>query len=717
MKVLQFGKFYPIKGGVEKVMENLTGGLGRRNIQCDMLCAAYPTSDSPGHKYEVRINDNARIIVVPTIANIAATMISPALILELRRLVRTEHYDIIHVHHPDPMAAIALFLTPYKGKVIVHWHSDIVKQKALLHLFMPFQKWMLKRADRIVGTSPVYVAQSDHLAKWQFKTSYLPIGIDGLQTSPYRTASIKARFPGRKIVFSLGRAVEYKGFRYLIDATGKLPDEYITIIGGEGPLLGQMKEQASSLGISDRVIFPGFIPDSELPAWFGACDVFVLSSIMKTEAYAIVQLEAMSCSRPVISTHIEGSGVHWVNAHGESGIIVPTRDSQALADAIIEITSDPETYRKYCKGARERFDRMFTRNKMIDNCISIYNYVLGNTPHTLQTMLALLGKALWDTETDYSIFSSDPGMWRTVLTASASQSIYSLIYDVLPPTVPADVMDVWQDHVGRIEYFNDQTERIACAQEQIWKKYGLDYALLKGTAIAPLYSNPRHRGCGDIDWYFSNPADWNTALEIARRNVKTGISVDSDGDISYFFNGITIEHHRDWTSLSSRRSRRILGKPHIENGRLAPMDTLILLNAHILHHILTGNVGIKQFADLALAYSRYMPAIDCSELTALLDRLSLTRWTALLHTVLVRLTGISPELLPIAPKAPGRHTDRLFDMVIRDGSFGHGKKFRLAGIPGRVSLLFRYCPRECAARYLYLATGIMKKFFRIKKNS
>lgn len=714
MKVLQLGKFYPIKGGVEKVMENLTGGLGRRGIQCDMLCAAYPMPDSPDRKYEVRLNDNARIIVVPTIANVAATMISPALVLELRRLVKAEHYDIIHVHHPDPMAALALFLTPYHGKVVIHWHSDIVKQKTLLRLFMPIQNWMLKRADRIVGTSPVYVAQSDHLVKWQFKTSYLPIGIDGLQTSSYRAASIKARFPGRKVVFSLGRAVTYKGFEYLISATALLPDDYVTVIGGEGPFLGQMKKQAADLGIQNRVFFPGFIPDSELPAWFGACDVFVLSSVMKTEAYAIVQLEAMSCSRPVISTHIEGSGVHWVNAHGESGIIVPTRDSRALADAIVEITSDSTIYSQYCQRARERFERMFTRGRMIDNCIGIYDYVLGKTPHTQQTMLALLRQALWNTGIDYSAFSSDPGLWRTVLNASASQSIYSLIYDVLPPSIPQDVISAWQDHVGRIEYFNRLTERIVSVQESTWKENGLDYALLKGTSLSGLYSNPLHRGCGDIDWYFS-PDDWDKALEIARRNVGDNIAVDSDGDISYFINGITVEHHRDWTSLSSRRFRRILGKPHIKDGRLSPTDTLITLNAHILHHILTGCIGIKQFADLAMAYNRYMPEIDRNELAGLLERLSLTRWTALLHSVLVRLTGISPELLPIAPQAPQRHTDRLFDMIMRDGSFGNGKRVRVAGIPGRVLLLIRYCPRECMARYFHLAAGTLKKVVRFRK--
>jgi rhamnosyl/mannosyltransferase len=83
-------------------------------------------------------------------------MVSPAMVSHLRMIA--SEYDIIHVHHPDPMAALALRLSGYQGKVVLHWHSDIVKQKKLLSLYLPLQKWLIRRADLIVGTTPVYLA-------------------------------------------------------------------------------------------------------------------------------------------------------------------------------------------------------------------------------------------------------------------------------------------------------------------------------------------------------------------------------------------------------------------------------------------------------------------------------------------------------------------------------------------------------------------------------
>ena len=151
MKVLQLGKFYPILGGVEKVMWELTEGLGNVGIDCDMLCAS-------GHPQIIQIGEHARCICVKSLFNIAATMISPAMVFYL--IKHCSKYDIIHIHHPDPMAALALRLSGYRGRVILHWHSDILKQKLLLRLYMPLQKWVVRRAEKIVGTSPVYVTES-----------------------------------------------------------------------------------------------------------------------------------------------------------------------------------------------------------------------------------------------------------------------------------------------------------------------------------------------------------------------------------------------------------------------------------------------------------------------------------------------------------------------------------------------------------------------------
>ena len=190
MKILQLGKFYPIHGGVEKVAYDLMTGLSERNIPCDMLCAV-----SQGKSRIIPINKYARVIGCHTWLKAASTMISPTMISTLREI--QAQYDIVHVHHPDPMACLSLYLSGYKGKVILHWHSDIQRQKFLLKLYRPLLRWLLRRADWIIGTTPVYLSESPHLQGFQHKTICLPIGVEPMCPDSEAVASIKRSFPGR----------------------------------------------------------------------------------------------------------------------------------------------------------------------------------------------------------------------------------------------------------------------------------------------------------------------------------------------------------------------------------------------------------------------------------------------------------------------------------------------------------------------------------------
>lgn len=371
MKILQLGKFYPCYGGVEAVMFDLLKGISKRNIDCDMLC----THLKPGEKASIYdISTHAHVFCAKSLIKKYATMISPNMIFWLRRIAN--NYDIIHIHHPDPMAALALWLSNYKGKVILHWHSDIIKQKKLLSLYRPLQNWLIRRASIIVGTTPVYIKQSNDLAKVQDKCTFLPIGIETMKWNDEKVADIKKKFIGKHIVFSLGRLVHYKGFKYLVDAARYLPNDYVILIGGSGPLNGELKQQIQDSKLADKVYLLGRISEEDLPSYYRAADIYCLSSIQKTEAFAIVQIEAMSCSRPVVATNIPGSGVQWVNADGESGINVDICDSKALATAIIKIVSNPNLYQKYSLGAFKRFNSLFRQDIMIDKCIDIYKKVL-----------------------------------------------------------------------------------------------------------------------------------------------------------------------------------------------------------------------------------------------------------------------------------------------------------------------------------------------------
>lgn len=371
MKILQVGKFFPIEGGVEKVMYDLLLGLSALEVECDMLCTARLGTK---HVKDIVVNPYARILLVPAIAKIAATMIAPALIFRLRKIAKS--YDIIHIHHPDPMACAALALSGFKGKVVLHWHSDILKQKNLLKAYLPLQSWLIRRADLIVGTTPIYVQQSPYLKDVQRKVDYIPIGVDPMLPQAQAVEELKQKYSHKKIVFSLGRLVGYKGHRYLIEAAKLLGDDYQIIIGGEGPLNATLTQQIKTLDLEDRVHLIGYIPEEDLPNYYAASMVFCLPSILKTEGFAIVQVESMSCGRPIVSTFIPESGVSWVNADGKSGYIVETCNPQAIADAIVKLCENPGEYEKLAQGSLQRYTALFTKTKMVERSLICYRKLL-----------------------------------------------------------------------------------------------------------------------------------------------------------------------------------------------------------------------------------------------------------------------------------------------------------------------------------------------------
>lgn len=366
MKILQLGKFYPLQGGVDRVMYDLTVGLSRRGLSCDMLCA-----DSDGHPRTEVVYGDSRIISCRTLAKLDGTMISPAMILMLRRICK--EYDIIHVHHPDPMAGIALLLSGYKGRVILHWHSDVIKQRIMLKFYLPLQNWLLRRADTVIQTSPVYVTGSEALQSVRGKLICLPIGVEPLVPDSERVRRLRDNFRGRKIVFALGRLVPYKGMEYLIKAAQILGDDYVILIGGTGPMKEELNAEIDRCSLQKKVVMLGRVPEEDLPTYFGACDLFCMPSVTKNEAFGIVQIQAMSCAKPVVTTNIPGSGVPWVNADGVSGRNVATCSPSALSEAIMSILESPSERERLSRGARERYLSVFTYDRMIDECLKIYN--------------------------------------------------------------------------------------------------------------------------------------------------------------------------------------------------------------------------------------------------------------------------------------------------------------------------------------------------------
>ncbi|MCA2415567.1 glycosyltransferase [Vibrio chemaguriensis] len=367
-RILHLSKLYPpFWGGIETVVYDLVKGSIRAKNKVDVLCV------SENNESSTEVFDGATVYRCASFLHVASLYLSWDFIKRWYKI--RNNYDIIHVHFPNPLALCALFFLSTNSKIVVHWHSDIVKQKFLKIPFIPIQKWVLKRCSRIITTSPIYAQSSTDLQPYLDKVEVIPIGInveryDFIDSS--RLTQLKEKYADKKIIFSLGRHVYYKGFEYLIESALNLPDDYIILLGGVGELTGSYQNLINKYSLNDKVILLGKIPSSDISAYFSICDVFCLPSVERSEAYGVVQLEAMCFGKPVISTDIYGSGVPWVNKNNVSGLVVPTKNSESLAHAIIEVIEGNEFN---SDGIKSYFDNNFTVDIMNKKTIEMYKKV------------------------------------------------------------------------------------------------------------------------------------------------------------------------------------------------------------------------------------------------------------------------------------------------------------------------------------------------------
>ena len=372
MRVLQLSKFYPpVMGGIESVAWELTEGLNLAGVRTDVLCsnqAARSTREQTPAGYTIQRSG--------CWGQWLSTSFAPVMPAHLARMAAQA--DLVHVHMPDPMAAAAVWAVRPRCPLVVHWHSDVIRQRRALMAYEPLQRWLLRRADAIIATSPPYAEASAPLQPWRDKVSVIPIGISDNRSSACseKAAALQQRFRGRRIVFALGRMTYYKGFNVLIDAAAALPDDCAVLVGGEGELLHHYRSQVASLGLAGKVHFLGHINDADLASHFEACDIFCMSSTVRAEAYGVAMLEAMVMGRPIVATDIAGSGVPWVNEHGVTGLNVPAGDPAALAKALQGLLQDRAWRLRMGDAARARYERDFQAANMTRSTLDLYRRLL-----------------------------------------------------------------------------------------------------------------------------------------------------------------------------------------------------------------------------------------------------------------------------------------------------------------------------------------------------
>ena len=357
-KITHIARFaYPHIGGIEAVIEQINASLSNEEFEKEVICCSNTDKSS--------IENEVKYTRCRYLFDFAANSISPQLFFKMM-FYKT---DIIHFHMPVIQNVVIWFILYHLGllrykKMFVTYHSDVVGYDKIMKPFVPMYKYFLSKADKIHVLSPNIIESSNMLPAVKDKCIVIPQGISiDDKSNEKKVNEIKQKYAGKKILFSLGRMVPYKGFIYGIKAM-KNVENAVYLIGGTGPLKADFEEYIKENNLQDKVVLLGRVEDCDLDSYYKACDIYLFPSIMQSEAFGIVQLEAMKYGKPVINTNL-GTGVNYVSIHEETGLTVEPKNAEQLSKAINKLLNNDERRLKCGQGARERVKKVF--NKKISN--------------------------------------------------------------------------------------------------------------------------------------------------------------------------------------------------------------------------------------------------------------------------------------------------------------------------------------------------------------
>lgn len=368
MKVVHVFKDYfpPTTGGIEQHVQLLCTGLARHGMDVSVIV---PSRSRRGREERL---DGVRVIRVPEFGRFAAVPFCPTMPRTLARL----RPDIVHLHFPNPMGDIAYLLSTTRLPLVISYHADVVRQRRLLPLYLPILKAVFGRAGKIIASSAEYLASSPVLTRCRDRCTVIPYGIDlaafSLQDGEADLVEQRRQAHPRGLVLFVGVLRPYKGLDVLLRALAGIRTELI--VAGRGPERPRLEMLAARLTLTDRVTFLGEVTESERRILLHACDVFVLPSIDRREAFGIAQLEAMACGKAVIASDLP-TGVRFLNRHEETGLLVPPQDPDALAAALQRLLEDPALRARLGAASQQRVDREFSAEQMVGETMRVYEDV------------------------------------------------------------------------------------------------------------------------------------------------------------------------------------------------------------------------------------------------------------------------------------------------------------------------------------------------------
>ena len=359
MRILHVYKdYHPIPGGIENHIKVLAEAQVRRGNTVTVLVT------NPKRTTVEEILNGVRVVKAGRLTAIASTPLS----LELPRLLRAQQPDITHLHVPYPLGEVSQWLAGRGRPYIITYHADVTRpvQTAIMLLYGPLFRRILRGAARVLVTSPNYAASSPYLRGLTDQIRVVPLGVDPAQFAPAARPA-----PHPPTLLFVGQMRHYKGVDDLLRAMLHLSAEMRLVLAGDGPKRAEWETLSQSLGLNERVSFLGKVPDASLPGLYHAADIFVLPANSRAEAFGTVLVEAMASGLPCVTTEVN-SGTSFVVEDEVTGLVVPPRSPEALAGALQRLLADPARRSKMGAAGRERVLRHFTLDTMLEGVAAAY---------------------------------------------------------------------------------------------------------------------------------------------------------------------------------------------------------------------------------------------------------------------------------------------------------------------------------------------------------
>ncbi len=358
MRVLHIGKYFPPqRGGMESFLSDLVQAQRVQGTQSYVLVHGQAQADDPAWLHRVPVQ--AQLLYAPLALGFRAALL---------RALAEINPDVLHLHMPNNAVFWALTLARARQVPwVVHWHSDVIVSGAHLGLrlaypfYRPFEQAVLEKADRILVTSPPYLAASEPLRRWHSKCAVIALGI--VPDPPAAAPATALWQNGRVKLLSIGRLAHYKGFETLIRAVSGSSHLQL-IIAGQGErmaVLQALVRSSTAAGEQPNVQFLGEVSEGDKHQLLASCDAFCLASIERTEAFGMVLLEAMAHAKPCIVSQLPGSGMSWLVASSGAGLShLPPGDASVWRDELEQLPHRAEQLRQWGRQGRQALLKRFS---------------------------------------------------------------------------------------------------------------------------------------------------------------------------------------------------------------------------------------------------------------------------------------------------------------------------------------------------------------------